>query len=196
ALYEPLKVFWRLGMALIVAGLLLGLRFLVDYLAGGGTGHIQSLILAAVLIIVGYQTLLIGLVADLIGGNRSLVEDMLYRVRVMELRMGDGPEAVRLAGELRPRAGLVFAPLVSLSETLVEDRGVFPAGGVRARALARLDRATFRAADLTLVDTAAHADYLAELGAPRDRLAVWRLGVEPEFLPPTPRRATARRVLF
>ena len=89
----------------IVAGILLGCRFLVAYLwtKGAGAGHIQSLILAAVLIIVGYQTLLIGLVADLIGGNRSLVEDMLYRVRVMELRMGDGPEAVRMADEMPPR---------------------------------------------------------------------------------------------
>ena len=103
ALYEPLKVFWRLGMAAIAAGVLVGLRFVVDYLSGQGRGHVQSLILAAVLVIVGYQTLLIGLVADLIGGNRSLVEDMLYRVRVMELRMGDGPEAVRLAEELPPR---------------------------------------------------------------------------------------------
>src|SRR5262249_11389280 len=48
----------------------------------------------------------------------------------------------------RPRAGLVFAPLVSLSETLVEDRSVFRARGLRARTLAALDRATLRAADL------------------------------------------------
>ena len=68
----------------------------------------------------------------------------------------------------RPRAGLVFAPLVSLSETLVEDRGVFPAGRRRARAAsAALDRADASgAADLVLADTAAHADYLRELGAP------------------------------
>ena len=104
ALYEPLKVFWRLGMAAVVAGVLLGMRFVVDYMSGqGGRGHVQSLILAAVLVIVGFQTLLIGLVADLIGGNRSLLEDTLYRVRVMELRMGDGPEAVRVADEMPPR---------------------------------------------------------------------------------------------
>jgi glycosyltransferase involved in cell wall biosynthesis len=102
----------------------------------------------------------------------------------------------------RPRAGLVFAPLVSLTETLVEDRRVFRARGVPARALAALDRATFRAADLVLADTAAHAAYLAELGAPRERFAVWHLGVEPEFLappsgsPPRPPRAEPGRVLF
>ena len=96
----------------------------------------------------------------------------------------------------RPRAGLVFAPLVSLTETLVEDRRVFAASGARARAVAALDRATFRAADLVLADTAAHAEYLAGLGAPRDRLAVWHLGVEPEFVAARPPRPVPRRVLF
>jgi glycosyltransferase involved in cell wall biosynthesis len=96
----------------------------------------------------------------------------------------------------RPRAALVFAPLVSLSETLVEDRRVFPAGGARSRAVAALDRAAFRAADLVLADTAAHADYLREIGAPGDRVAVWPLGVEPEFLAASPGRPAGRRVLF
>jgi glycosyltransferase involved in cell wall biosynthesis len=104
ALYEPLKVFWTLGGLFVAAGVLLGLRFLADYLAGDGAGHIQSLILAAVLVIVGYQTLLIGLVADLIGGSRSLLEDTLFRVRELELRLGDAPTVVRLADEPLPRA--------------------------------------------------------------------------------------------
>ncbi len=104
---------------------------------------------------------------------------------------------VLLAARLcRPRAGLVFAPLVSLSETLVEDRGVFPAGGARARLLRALDRATFRAADVVLADTAAHAAYLRELGAPPERVAVWHFGVEPEFVTPAVAAAVPRRVLF
>jgi glycosyltransferase involved in cell wall biosynthesis len=103
ALYEPLKVFWWLGMLFIGGGLLIGLRFVGDYFSGQrGVGHVQSLILAAVLIIVGCQTLLIGLVADLIGSARSLIEDTLFRVRVMELRLGDGPEVVRLSEDLPP----------------------------------------------------------------------------------------------
>jgi glycosyltransferase involved in cell wall biosynthesis len=96
----------------------------------------------------------------------------------------------------RPRRALVFAPLVSLTETLVEDRAVFPAGGVRARALGALDRATWRRADLVLIDTAAHAEYLVDLGAPRERVAPWHLGAEPEFwAAPTP-AVEPRRVLF
>ena len=96
----------------------------------------------------------------------------------------------------RPRRGLLFAPLVSLTETLVEDRAVFRAGGVRARAALALDRATWRRADLVLADTAAHATYLAELGAARDRLGVWHLGAEPEFWAPVAAPVDPRRVLF
>ncbi len=96
----------------------------------------------------------------------------------------------------RPCAGLVFAPLVSLTETLVLDRRVVAPGGAPARALAALDRATFRAADLVLADTAAHADYLRGLGAPADKVAVWHLGVEPEFLAPVAPAPVPRRVLF
>ncbi len=104
---------------------------------------------------------------------------------------------VVLAARLcRPRAALIFAPLVSLSETLVEDRRVFAAGGVRARLVAALDRATFRAADLVLADTEAHAAYLRELGAPHDRVAAWHFGVEPEFVTPAAARPEPRRVLF
>jgi glycosyltransferase involved in cell wall biosynthesis len=99
ALYEPLKVFWGVGLACVVGGLLIGLRFLVSYLLGEGAGHIQSLILAAVLLIIGFQTALIGLVADLIGNNRSLLEDALCRIREIELRGGDGPDVIRLVEE-------------------------------------------------------------------------------------------------
>ncbi len=94
----------------------------------------------------------------------------------------------------QPRAGLVFAPLVSLSETLALDRQVV--GRLGTRPLVWLDRASLRAADLVLADTAAHAEYLAALGAPPARLAVWYLGVEPEFEPGLAARPAPRRVLF
>lgn len=96
----------------------------------------------------------------------------------------------------RPRLGLVFAPLVSLTETLVEDRALVPARGALARLLGQLDRRGLCRADLVLADTAAHAAYLRQLGGARARIAVWHFGVEPEFLAPpsaTPRRG---RVLF
>ena len=104
ALYEPLRVFWRIGAACIAAGGVIGARFLYYYLTRGGAGHVQSLILAAVLLIVGFQTMLIGLVADLIGASRSLQEDTLVRVRELELRLGDGPEVERLEPAVEARA--------------------------------------------------------------------------------------------
>ena len=85
ALYEPLKVFSYLGGALILAGTAIGLRFIYFYVAGQGNGHLQSLMLTVLLVIIGFQTVLIGLVADLIGANRSLIEDVLVRLRRMEL---------------------------------------------------------------------------------------------------------------
>jgi len=86
ASYEPLKVFSYIGGLFFGGGLLISLRFLYYYWYGTGLGHLQSLILSAVLMIVGFQIVLIGLVADLIGGNRKLLEDLLYRLRVLELR--------------------------------------------------------------------------------------------------------------
>jgi hypothetical protein len=52
---------------------------------GQGGGHVQSIILAAILLIVGFQIMLIGLLADLIGFNRIILEELLYRLRRMEL---------------------------------------------------------------------------------------------------------------
>jgi len=104
ALYEPLKVFFRLGAVLFLAGALIGLRFLIEYLSGEGTQRVQSLILAAVLLIIGFQTILMGIVADLIGANRTLLEDTLIRVRELELRGGEAPEVSRLERPERPAA--------------------------------------------------------------------------------------------
>jgi glycosyltransferase involved in cell wall biosynthesis len=85
ALYEPLKVFSYIGGTLIAVGTAIGLRFMYYFWTEGGSGHIQSLMLTVLLIIIGFQTVLIGLVADLIGANRSLIEDVLFRMRRMEL---------------------------------------------------------------------------------------------------------------
>jgi glycosyltransferase involved in cell wall biosynthesis len=86
AMYEPLKVFTYIGLTVFGAGFAGGLRFLYYFFfVDKGTGHIQSLILFAVLMIVGFQVVLIGLLADLMSANRKLLEDLLYRVRSLEL---------------------------------------------------------------------------------------------------------------
>lgn len=84
-MYRPMRVFTTIGGIFTASGAVIGLRFLYFYLQGQGTGKIQSLILAAILIIVGFQVWLIGLIADLVRLNRRMLEDTLYRVRQMEL---------------------------------------------------------------------------------------------------------------
>jgi len=84
-LYRPLRVFTMVSALIILAGLVLGIRYLLFALNGQGAGHIQSVVLAAVLWIVGFQVFLIGLVADLIGFNRKIMEEVLYRLRKSEL---------------------------------------------------------------------------------------------------------------
>lgn len=83
-MYRPLRVFTIIGGLLLFGGLLLGIRFLFFYLTGQGAGHLQSVLLAAILLIVGFQVLLIGLIADLIGFNRKILEEVLYRLRSRE----------------------------------------------------------------------------------------------------------------
>jgi len=100
-MYEPLKVFTYIGLAVFGAGFAISLRFLYYYVTGDGLGHLQSLILSAVLMILGFQVLLIGLLADVISGIRKVIEDLVYRVRTMEMvvtnRGGDDTSPSRAA---------------------------------------------------------------------------------------------------
>jgi glycosyltransferase involved in cell wall biosynthesis len=86
ATYEPLKVFVGLGLLLAVIGVAPLIRFLYLYAIGEGGGHVQSLIFGGVLLLLGFQTMIIGLLGDLIAANRSLVESSLYRLRRREIR--------------------------------------------------------------------------------------------------------------
>ncbi|HET7293171.1 MAG TPA: glycosyltransferase family 2 protein [Vicinamibacteria bacterium] len=85
AMYEPFKVFILLGSALVFGGAALGLRYAYFWWLGEVRGHIQSAILSVLLLILGFQTLQWGIMADLIASNRKLLEDLLYRVRKLEL---------------------------------------------------------------------------------------------------------------
>jgi hypothetical protein len=84
-MYRPLRVFISLGVLIALGGLILGIRYLYFFSIGQGGGHIQSVILAGVLIIVGFQVFLIGLLADLIGFNRRILEEILFRIKRREL---------------------------------------------------------------------------------------------------------------
>jgi len=84
ATYEPLKVFALLGTVIASVGMLPILRFLYLFAIGEGGGHVQSLVLGGALVILGFQVMVIGLLADLIAANRRLIEDALFRVRKEE----------------------------------------------------------------------------------------------------------------
>jgi glycosyltransferase involved in cell wall biosynthesis len=83
-LYRPLKTFFAIGSLLMFLGFALGARFLWYFAQGDRDGHVQSLILAAVFLVTGFQTWLIALLADLIAVNRRLTEDVLIRVKKLE----------------------------------------------------------------------------------------------------------------
>lgn len=83
-MYKPLKCFSYLAAVPIAVGLLIGFRFLYYMTTGQSGGHVQSLILACTLIIMGFLTFMIGLVADVIAANRKLLQDTQYHARKTE----------------------------------------------------------------------------------------------------------------
>jgi glycosyltransferase involved in cell wall biosynthesis len=84
-MYEPLKVFSYIGALFFVVGFALALRIVYYYFEGEANLHVAGAIAATLLMIVGFQIILIGLMADAISGTRKLTEDALYRLRKMEL---------------------------------------------------------------------------------------------------------------
>ena len=79
--YKPFRFFFIIGATLLALGMLIGLRFLWYYLTSGGAGHIQSLILAAVLLISGFQTILVAFLADVLAANRKMLEEIKYQIK-------------------------------------------------------------------------------------------------------------------
>ena len=88
-LYRSLRIFTAISVVMIAGGAFLGLRFLYFYIVEQGQGHVQSLILAAILLIVGFQVFTVGLVADLVSANRKILEETRYRLRKIEYDRGE-----------------------------------------------------------------------------------------------------------
>jgi len=78
-LYKPLRFFSIIGALLLLPGIVLGLRFLHDYVIHGGFGHIQSLILSAILIVSAMILFVAGVLSDLIASNRIMLEELRMR---------------------------------------------------------------------------------------------------------------------
>lgn len=83
-MYKPLLCFTLVGAVPFLIGLGIGIRYLVFYFTVGGSGHVQSLILACTLMIMGFMTFIIGLQADVIASNRKVLEDVQYHLRRLE----------------------------------------------------------------------------------------------------------------
>lgn len=84
-MYRPLVFFTVVGAVPFIAGLGIGVRFLLYFFQGTGNGHIQSLIFASTLMLLGFMTFIVGLQADVISANRKILEDIQYRIRRMEV---------------------------------------------------------------------------------------------------------------
>ena len=69
---------------IFLLGFILGIRYLVFFFSGGASGHVQSLILASTLMMMGCMTGIIGLQADIISANRKILEDVQYHVRKLD----------------------------------------------------------------------------------------------------------------
>lgn len=80
-MYKPLYCFTLVAVFPSVIGLGIGIRFLVYYFAGRGGGHTQSLMLACTLLIIGFVTFVIGMLADVISANRKILEDIQYHLK-------------------------------------------------------------------------------------------------------------------
>lgn len=104
-MYKPLRFFSLIGGTLFLVGALLGARFLYYMFIGSSGGHIQSLILAAILIILGFQTIVTGLLSDIIAASRKILEDVQYRVRKIDCQQMVGEEKTEISDRKVERIG-------------------------------------------------------------------------------------------
>jgi glycosyltransferase involved in cell wall biosynthesis len=95
-MYKPLKAFLLLATVLGLAGTAIGVRFVYYHLTEPHAGHVQSLILAAILLIIAFMVGTVGLLADLVGANRKLLEDAIMRLRRLEYGASSAEQGVAL----------------------------------------------------------------------------------------------------
>ena len=95
AMHQAMRVFFAIGFLLAIVGVIPILRFLYFYFTSGGAGHVQSLVIGGALLVMGFLTLLLGLIADLISCNRRLLEMVLENTRRIPCETGDIESMVR-----------------------------------------------------------------------------------------------------
>jgi glycosyltransferase involved in cell wall biosynthesis len=125
ALYEPLRVFMTAAVIVGIAAAAIWIRFLVAYIDGSGAGHVQSLILGAVLFIAAVQLAALGVIGDVLAGSRVLSQRILERVRRVELQLGIEPshyEPGKPSGGQEATTGADAGPATGKSEESTEER--------------------------------------------------------------------------
>jgi glycosyltransferase involved in cell wall biosynthesis len=85
-MYEPLKSFFMIGSIFVIPAAVLVMRFFYFYFTQTRSGHVQSLIIAAVLAMIGLGVMLLGLIGNIISVNRRLLEEVLYRVKKRDIK--------------------------------------------------------------------------------------------------------------
>jgi hypothetical protein len=91
AQYEPLRIFWSLALLMGLVSVGVWIRFGVSYVEGNGKGHVQSLILGAVLFIAAVVLWALGVIGDLLAAQRVMTQRTFERVRRIELQLGVEP---------------------------------------------------------------------------------------------------------
>jgi glycosyltransferase involved in cell wall biosynthesis len=104
AQYEPLRVFWSLALLIGLASFGVWVRFVVAYAEGNGKGHVQSLILGAVLFIAAVVLWALGVIGDLLAAQRAMTQKTFERVRRIELELGVAPSHYERGDASRGRA--------------------------------------------------------------------------------------------
>lgn len=103
AMYKPLRFFGTVGLAFFLAGAALLARFLYFFATGQGEGHLQSVVIGGTCLVIAIQAWFAGVVADLLAKNRRITEDVLYRVRQIELGAASSADQVEEFVELLER---------------------------------------------------------------------------------------------
>lgn len=83
-LYKPMRVFLVIGGFLFILGIIPIIRFIYFYYNGSGAGHIQSLIVGTMIVLIGFITTVMAMLASAIGWNRKLIEELLFRIKKIE----------------------------------------------------------------------------------------------------------------
>jgi glycosyltransferase involved in cell wall biosynthesis len=131
AQYEPLRVFWSLAGLIGLVSLAVWIRFVVAYAEGNGKGHVQSLILGAVLFIAAVVLWALGVIGDLLAAQRVMTQKTFERVRRIELQLGVEPSHYE-AGQTSARNQAGAADAVGAAEPKTPAQGARKQDGVPA----------------------------------------------------------------